>query len=188
MSRTKKLLVDAFKGWGSTIAIIISALALIISCYTSCETREHNRLSLSPYLTISYYTNETGAGWTHRQDGLGTAIIKSFEVTVDGKEVSGWKDLIDTIKVPRDIKSYTIPYIGSPISPSNSEGTLFWVNPGRAAEALNANIERVEINICYCSLYQEYWKTKSHRVNNQIQREQVKVCPETKIQFTNDLL
>jgi hypothetical protein len=183
------MLKQQFKEWSGTIALIVAVFAFFVSIFNACETREHNRLSLRPYLTIDFGVDETGAGWRYFQNGLGLAIIKAFEVKVDEKQVTGWKSLLETLNISADAVNYRILGKGSAIMPSNNTGILMWVKgPSQAAKALAIDYKRVKMKLCYCSLYEECWITSNMYVNKEREYRKVKACPESKVQFVNDFL
>jgi hypothetical protein len=74
----------------SACAFFVSILALVVSINSAAATREHNRLSVRPHISLSFNANDKGAGWIRTISGAGPAIINTFEVTVDGKPVQTW--------------------------------------------------------------------------------------------------
>lgn len=72
--------------------------------------------------------------------------------------------------------------------PSNNAVILLWIKePRQAVKALATNYTRVEIKLCYCSIYEECWITSNMLVKHEVRHEKVEVCPETKVQFVNDM-
>ena len=60
------------------------------SVYSLYATREHNRLSVRPHISLSFNANDKGAGLVQTISGAGPAIINTFEVTVEGRPVQTW--------------------------------------------------------------------------------------------------
>jgi hypothetical protein len=188
MASEKDTSKSSLKELSGTIALVISIFAFFISIINAYETRQHNRLSLRPYLQINFIINETGLGWTILQTGLGIAIVKTFEVTVDGKPVTGWKNLFQTLNIPTEkigVK-YNILYKGNALMPKTTSSNLLWIPPNSTAVTLAQNANRIEIKVCYCSIYEECWLTSSESTSNEIPQNKVRICPETTVQFTND--
>ncbi len=72
-------------------AIIISTIAFILSVFQMIEQRSHDKISVMPILTTYYAINGSN---DDKKDGLyfynggpGNAIVKSIQVTVNGKVV-----------------------------------------------------------------------------------------------------
>ena len=77
----------------SSSSVVIALCALLLSFYSAFQTRRTARLSVRPYIVMSFYFNKEGAGWTLANGGQGPAIIRSFEVSLDGQRVESWYDL-----------------------------------------------------------------------------------------------
>lgn len=76
----------AFATW---VGLIISICAIILTLQQTLQTRHHNKLSVRPKLTTSTETtypaiNQIERVVTLSNNGLGPAIIKSFELLIDG--------------------------------------------------------------------------------------------------------
>ena len=79
---------EAIAGISSSV---IALCALAITLWQAYVTREHNKLSVKPYITT----------WSHNQNqhgfysvdilnnGVGSALIKRFQIFVDGHEIKG---------------------------------------------------------------------------------------------------
>ena len=69
---------------------IIALCALIFAIWQGYETRKHNKLTYRPHLTTwQFYNSEKRLySLTLKNNGLGPALIQSFIVKVDGKELS----------------------------------------------------------------------------------------------------
>ncbi len=143
----------------STVAIALCALSL--SFYSACQTRRTARLSAKPYVQLTFGFNEKGAGWTYRNMGLGSAIVTSFEVSLDGQRLRSWDELIRKLGLTGDgaIK-FTVAGPGNISSPykTGDFAEIFWV-PVEDREKLMSNSSRVRISTCYCSMYKECWKS-----------------------------
>lgn len=179
----KKGWVNWLQGGFTFLSLIISAFALINSRNALQQTEEHNRLTLRPYITINFiYNTDQGAGLLVNQTGLGPAIIKSFEVEVDGKQKSTWREVAGALNLPEGQYNYSILYPGSSLPSGHSE-QLFFFYQGPAIKLLNDNSYRVTIKTCYCSLYNECWITSNKIVNGKIHYEQVEKCPSKEFKF-----
>lgn len=69
-------------------SIIIATLAIFLSLNEGSSNRKHNRLSVRTYIVLHQYKNIVDKTYYHsialENNGLGPAIIKSYEVFHDG--------------------------------------------------------------------------------------------------------
>ena len=90
----------------ATFALLVSLLAYNESRSSGAATRLHNRLSVRPYMGLSFEANENGAGVIQITSCLGPGIVNTFDVTVDGKPVKTWEETLRAIQFSeRDCKS-----------------------------------------------------------------------------------
>jgi len=88
----------------SITALIVSVFAIGLSLWQGFISREHNKLSLAPYLQVSpKLVGGKESGLYIENAGTGTAFIKSVNINVDGKTFdltkNSWSDLFEYIKV-----------------------------------------------------------------------------------------
>lgn len=88
-------LVDLLELWRTNAALVISVCAVVLTLASASATRKHNRLSVRPHMATfttrgpdkddsSVYV----VAVTLRNCGLGPAIIRKFEVLLDGVPVA----------------------------------------------------------------------------------------------------
>ena len=145
--------------WISLAAIVIALSALVLSIWQGILTRNHNRISVRPLVTISGAVNENGSGWKLGNAGLGPAIVKWFKVTVDDKPMHNWREFAKELDMPDPDTFdfyYWVPSPSTVIYPQEPKN-LFWVTPGPADRILRKNAKKITIHLCYCSLYGECW-------------------------------
>lgn len=85
------------------VSVIIAFCALGFTIWQGAQTKRHNKLSVMPHLTT----------WTHSDNskniyviellnnGIGPALIKSFQIQVDGHTINGegTEPIIKTLKI-----------------------------------------------------------------------------------------
>ena len=84
----------------SICALCVSGWAVWVAIDSARATREHNKLSVRSHISLSFYANDKGAGVLRTVSGLGPAIINSFDVTVDGKQVNTWEQVLKALGIP----------------------------------------------------------------------------------------
>ena len=158
------------------LSVFIAALAFFISIWSVVTSRKHNRLSVRPHMKIYEYFFLDWSGIYISNMGLGPAIIKSFILIIDGKEVIDvndfpkkplgiWNTAFTKLGFKEDMKplallSYKVGEAipnGEPIrlvelsmekQPSNDEYL-------RKQELLRSALKHFEIKIKYTSMYGE---------------------------------
>jgi hypothetical protein len=141
--------------WISFAALIVAGCALFFTIREFRTAREHDRLSVRPWLNLDFAYDETGVGWRLATQGLGPARIEMFEVTVDGKPQTSWQAVSGALGLPPLTGNWKHANLGPLTLNPNQASSLFWVPSGTLADALLANNRRVQMRICYCSYYDE---------------------------------
>jgi hypothetical protein len=85
-------------------AVFVSVLALGVSIWQGMLSREHNRLSLAPYLQVSpRLVGDASAGLYLENAGTGSAFVKSASISVRGKNFdladNKWEEFFEHIGV-----------------------------------------------------------------------------------------
>jgi hypothetical protein len=143
--------------WIAFSAMVVALCALILSVMAGYATRKHARLSVRPLVTISGTVNEHGSGWSLGNAGLGPALVRWFEVTVDGRAVRNWQEFVQAVGLPQAVQfRYWVPQRATAFPPQ-APRELFWVQPGPADQALRSTKAKITIHMCYCSFYEECW-------------------------------
>jgi hypothetical protein len=81
-----ELLIAIWKLLGENTSELIAASALGLATWQGFIARRHNKLSVSPHLTFftAFSDNDPHFSIDIKNNGLGTAIITSYEVMIDG--------------------------------------------------------------------------------------------------------
>jgi hypothetical protein len=145
-------------------SVIIAIIAAGLSGYSAYLQREHDRLSVRPSLLVSFTYNDTGVGWTYGNRGLGPARLRGFRIFIDKVEQKPptapveFSDLIVSgLHLPVGGKyQFRNPSAGQMITTSEPS-SWFWVNSAPINEILKSEYRRVQIEFCYCSMYDECW-------------------------------
>lgn len=148
----------------SFCAIFVAVVALFVAIYQAKVTRDHQEISVWPYLDI-YGTSvakindkDFPLAMYIRNEGIGPAMIKRFEITYKGKKH---------------------PHLGSvfkelfPEEPaySSDKSAFKVILPGKEMLLIAAAVDQkkielfhkqlrsgdIKIDTCYCSLYEACW-------------------------------
>ncbi|WP_316367753.1 hypothetical protein [Candidatus Thiodiazotropha sp. CDECU1] len=144
-------------------AVIIASIAVGVSIWQGYLQRKHFRLSVKPNISVhSDHTSEEEVIFTMRSNGLGPAIIKSFAIEVDGKQVPSQGDglmknaLIGIgIDVIGDAKcKHFLPSIDDVYGPGEDLMLLDITYDPESRENIKEAISRLKFSINYSSIYQ----------------------------------
>jgi len=164
---------------GSLLALAASVLALSLSAYQARLMNEQTRLmqsqsraSVWPYVAIGYSINDEGESrgytWQVSNDGVGPARIESVTMTLDGKPVRRWRELFRALFGEADVPATFSQVYGRVLPPStNRETTIdaLHLTDMAQAKAFFAAQDRIEMTICYCSVYDDCWIARKQDPN-----------------------
>jgi hypothetical protein len=162
---------------GSFSALIFSLLALVTAIYQTrlmqSQTelmQTQSRASVWPYVSIGENDTRTEGKeaftWRVDNNGVGPAKINSVVVMLDDKPYKNWNDIFHTL-LPEEktFRSSQTSINGVVLPPSlNRETTIELIKletPSFAKAFLTAQEKkRFQMEICYCSVYDECWTTR----------------------------
>lgn len=147
-------------------AVFIGVCALAVSFYEASLMREEQRASVLPIIELgrSHYTKEESPDkWRlslHAENvGIGPALVKDFRVTVDGKAHPTWRSAFTAMLGNEIHLSYGQSTINGRTIPPDRMITMFDLSNTEIAADIVANFERLNFEACYCSVFEECWKT-----------------------------
>ncbi len=151
----------------SKIALFVSVLAFITSTYLSYMAYEHSRLSVSPYLDISYFFGGKGLNSGIRVDnpGLGPAIIQTLKIewkeNGETEKSDDWSLIYPKLGITNPNRQVAISTFksGNALKSGRETLTLLGVEINTSESfALEQAIKNgsLEVSLCYRSLYNEY--------------------------------
>lgn len=150
----------------ASAAIALTALAVAI--WQGILMRRHNRLSLRPHLTFRQMMSEANPQFSLEllNNGLGPAIIRRFQVLIDGKreehfEAQGWMALLDLI----GLKGRAIGTSCEPdefLASGQSLQLIKYESQPTPIETreLRKALRRIEIHIGYQSVYTDRYSAQ----------------------------
>ena len=140
------------------VAVVLVACSTGASWYFGQKSEQHDRLSVRPDLTMSFDYDETGAGFHMSNKGLGPAVIGSFQLLVDQKIQRTWEEAVKALGLSGNFQWHKrVPYPSTMWSTAETDEKLYWVSQGPDSELLKANMDRVQMVVCYCSVSNECW-------------------------------
>ncbi len=160
------------------VVSLVTAAATIHSAYTS---RAYARASLWPSLGAGVSFNETGFRFLLMNRGTGPALIQSMRVQYDGKPIQSWQQLLNQFD-PNFSGSWGSSFASHVTLPANQMLEALTVKDKTLARQMYDASDKLKIEVCYCSVYDECWTTSDIIQQNQL----VEQCPSrTEWSFAN---
>jgi hypothetical protein len=141
-------------------AVVVALASLVVAVYEARTNREYQKVSVWPYVTQS---NAWVPGEPYSRTlsnlGVGPALVKSFQVSVDGGPRRDWAEVSRALtgRPAPELVYYSVR-AGSVLLPDKPV-PLVKIPPGEAAQRFweQAQTTRLSIRLCYCSLYDDCW-------------------------------
>ncbi len=152
-------------------AVVIGICALGVSLYETSLMRQEQRAAVMPLLELSqsFYSEDAAKSITNfRLDlnvtnvGIGPARVSAYQVNVDGRPQDTWAHAIGALLGHGEV---SFPYTKSNISgrtiPPDRSIRILSIADSASALRVEAELERLEMAACYCSVFNECWITSS---------------------------
>jgi hypothetical protein len=142
-------------------ALIVSVLSTLTLLYQTHVIGQQYAATIWPYLSVVSYYSHGEERISVANDGLGPAIVKSAQLTVDGKTFGSWNDYLSmlTSALPKGTTANaSLVSIGpaTTIRPGESQ-QLFDIKYSSSVVTSSVLSHRVELAFCYCSLNSDCW-------------------------------
>jgi hypothetical protein len=153
-------------------ATIIAIIALATALYQARLSRDQAKASVWPYL-VQGNSGNNGYSRIVQNVGLGPAVIRGFEVLVDGKPTRNWTDAAAKLGIrPTWRGKRSTTFRAGLVVPTG--GLIELLNlPDTADERMiRGAIDHLQTWVCYCSLYGDCWESRS----NDYDPKPIKAC------------
>ena len=141
----------------SIAATVIAVIALATAVYQAKLMRDQAKASVWPYL-IQGNSGNGGYSRIVQNVGIGPAIIRAFEVRVDGHVVHDWDEAAESLHITpswRDVKTTT--FRAGIVLPTNTTTELIDVPDTGDVKLFRIRIDHLDTWVCFCSLYGDCW-------------------------------
>lgn len=152
-------------------ALLLSLCGLFVAFYEAALIRRAQRASVWPYVQVAASINDDGIELWVQNTGIGPARIRAAGLTHDGELVANWSAL--TQRLLDGDGSYTYKsLINGQVLPVDSEREVIFAvaEASGSTPALVAALRRgllegsVDVEVCYCSVYDECWTASLQNV------------------------
>ncbi|HXM19442.1 MAG TPA: hypothetical protein VN934_11630 [Candidatus Tumulicola sp.] len=144
-------------------ALLISAIASVAVVYQTHVISEQFSATVWPYLSFEVTRDPSHLTVVLRNDGIGPALIRTVDVTYEGKRAQSLDAVIDPIvaKATQAHKGATRSTIASidagSVLAAHERVTLVRIQGAQATQALLEEAPHVNLSVCYCSLLGRCW-------------------------------
>ena len=145
-------------------AVVIGVCALGVSLYEAGLMREEQRSAVLPLVEISrsYYTQGLDSDrWRLKINvgnvGIGPARVRDFRVLVDGAPHANWASAMRALSGSDEAISYGHSTINGRTIPPDTDIVVFDLNDVEYAATIGEAFNRLELEACYCSVFDECW-------------------------------
>ena len=143
---------------------VVSLSALTVSIYEAYLMRQQQAAAVLPIMDFwAAYESNDGYSLHLANKGLGPAFVKSIDVRVDGTSQEHWIAVMEAL-IGRPVAHSEAAIIGSVLSPGES-GTLLAINDPDNGPEVWKNANRVALEVCYCSVFENCWNTTISNLN-----------------------
>ena len=153
-------------------ATIIAVIALATGLYQARLSRDQAKASVWPYLVQGNSGND-GYSRIVQNVGLGPAMIRGFEVTVDGKPTRTWAEVSAKLGIrPSWRGKRSTTFRAGLVVPTGALIELLNLPDTADQRMIRGAMDHLQTWVCFCSLYGDCWENRS----NDFESRRVKSC------------
>ena len=161
-------------------AVLLSVCGLGIALYEASIMRAAQRSSVWPHLEVASSMQPGSMSLWVQNTGVGPARVGAASVTLGGEPVVNWGDLLRRFSSAEDAEYYQ-SLINGRVLPTGSEREVIFQIEAEAdsvVEKLARDLSeavmdgRLELRVCYCSVYDECWESSLQRAFGRFRGEE----------------
>jgi hypothetical protein len=166
-------------------AVVISAVTAAALIYQTHVIGDEFAAAIWPYLSVGTTYNASGETIEVSNDGVGPALVRSAQLSVDGRKVRAWNDYLDAIERDPELRGLFMRAKAAVEAGSTANATITMssispsstLRPGESRTLLKISLpftvplgamakHAVALDFCYCSLNGSCWTL--HAIPGQI--------------------
>ena len=150
---------ERFQSLGTSLALIISVVAMFISIYEANILKSQQTSMVWPYLDISEQYNSDGFAIQISNKGTGPAIVTSVQIDYNDTPIENIDVLMDSLNPDRTF-GYDIlrnSTIGNQVFMSGEQQVIFGLPYNDETRIVLSNLEKIRMRIAYKSVLEEHW-------------------------------
>ncbi len=167
----------AKKGWWkdpemitALSAVFIGVVALIIGAYQAKVASDQRAATVWPYLEVGRYSIQGKEyGFMVHNKGVGPAIIKQMEVTVDDVPYQGWSSAFRAMIEENINISSIYSSTNKSVIAVQEMRKLVDITDVDVIRKIQAAPDNIQVSICYCSIFEDCWLAGRGRKTESVQ-------------------
>ena len=144
-------------------ALLVSLVAVGVALYSAYIDRAYARASVWPRLEVGRSFNPETYTYLVTNNGTGPAVVKWAVLTLKGEPLAHWRQYMDSIvpdeKQDGDVIRYSQSHISTSVLPATKEIKVMSSDAPELIAMLHQASSDTELQLCYCSIYDECWTT-----------------------------
>jgi hypothetical protein len=169
--------------WAAVAASFAAVLALVVGAYTADLQRQQVRAQVWPRLQVARAEGRHIIAWNK---GTGPARVRSVRMEVNRRLVKNWDELL--VALGHEPKGYGQSQVNKTVISAGERIDAFSGKDDEAGRALFkavfGDLRPIGIEICYCSVLDQCWRTGGGGSFGDIDDErEVDGCPPLKDEF-----
>jgi hypothetical protein len=158
-------------------AVLVGVCALVVSVVQVQMMYEQQHASVWPRVVIMpSYNPENGLSIHVSNPGIGPAVIQYVRASVDGAPRDNWRMTLAALLPNNTPDQFTWSTIGDRIIPPGEDVRALQISSREDGAAVLREIGRLEVEICYCSVYDRCWNIAA-AFTGRSAPEEVARCP-----------
>ncbi len=117
------------------------------------EERTYQRASVWPNLAFMPSRDNNLHSISLVNNGVGPAIIKSFNISVDGTVFGSWEQAIISMYGSTNVLKQSYGIVDGSVYPAGKSTVLMTVN----SKDFFSHASELKVSVCYCSVYEDCW-------------------------------
>ena len=147
-------------------AVVIGVCALGVSLYQASVMRSQQAImeaqqaaSVWPYVEIGRSINDSGFQLLVFNQGVGPARLGAVRVRVGGETVGNWREALTRLDYEdREAPTFDFRLLHNRVLPPQERIEALTIEPDDGARSAFWAFEHVEIDVCYCSVFDRCWQ------------------------------
>ncbi len=154
------------------IAFFVSVTTLGVYLYQARMMRAQQHVSVWPFVE-SYYSNVEDYRIAVKNKGVGPAIIRKVEMSLDGKPLADNPALVEAVLGRGAKLEYQNSTLDGRVLAPGEEVVLFRIPDLKEALPFQAkqHEHHFDLKITYCSIYGDCWESNGNRVTRKAPEE-----------------
>jgi hypothetical protein len=159
--------------YDAIVATFVGILALVVSAYTAYIQKQQVRAQVLPILQFTSGFSDDDVHFDLSNKGMGPALIRDVHLSLHGKPVHNWWDLVERVYGSREFNGHMSSIGNEVLSPNETILTFKFLGLATPKDVTDKQAlakrrtdeidkmrrtrEEISVSICYCSTLDDCW-------------------------------